>query len=141
MDLNLGFLTSLVSMGKDIKSLVKGDGTGFMSKALKSFTSEKDPVTGVSTPGRGRSVLENWPEAKQYGVTVGYQGTHTGNALKGLDYFAKLQNARVLIAKDNWGAVYNAINSSNRLPKLGDSDTDESIAAAAPTIDLDSPKV
>lgn len=144
MDLNLGFLTDLVSMGKDIKTMlkgVKGDDTGFISKFAKSFTTTKDDKSGISTPGRGRGVLENWPDAKQYGVTVGYQGTQTGNALKGLDYFAKLQNARVLLAKDNWGHVYNAINTSNRLPRLGDSDVDESITAAAPTIDLDSPKI
>ena len=138
---NLGFLTNLVSMGKDIKSLVSGgDDPGFISKALKSFTTKKD-AAGV-TVGKGRSVLEDWPEAKNYGVTVGYQGIQTGNALKGLDYFSKIDNARVLLARDNWNAVFNAIQSSNRLPRLGgDTDIDESITAAAPTIGLGPTKI
>ena len=141
--LNLGFLTNLVTMGKDIYSLTQGDTSGmsgFMSKFAKSFTTKKD-AAGV-TVGKGRSVLEDWPEAKNYGVTVGYQGIQTGNALKGLDYFSKIDNARVLLARDNWNAVYGAIKSSNRLPRLGgDTDIDESITAAAPTIGLGPTKI
>tara|TARA_R100001530_G_C4318671_1_gene155112 strand:- start:1294 stop:1722 length:429 start_codon:yes stop_codon:yes gene_type:complete len=138
---SLGFLTDLVSMGKDIKSLVSGgDDPGFVSKALKSFTTKKDSA-GV-TVGKGRGVLEDWPEAKNYGVTVGYQGIQTGNALRGLDYFSKIDNARILLARDNWNAVFNAIQSSNRLPRLGDeTDIDEPTTAAAPTIGLGPTKI
>ena len=141
---SLGFLTDLVTMGKDIYSLTQGDTSdmsGFMSKFAKSFTKSKDGEGGV-TVGKGRSVLEDWPEAKNYGVTVGYQGIQTGNALRGLDYFSKIDNARVLLARDNWNAVYGAIQSSNRLPRLGgDTDIDESITAAAPTIGLGPTKI
>ena len=141
---SLGFLNNLMTMGKDIYSLTQGDTSGmsgFMSKFAKSFTKSKDGEGGV-TVGKGRSVLEDWPEAKNYGVTVGYQGIQTGNALKGLDYFSKIDNARVLLARDNWNAVYGAIKSSNRLPRLGgDTDIDESITAAAPTIGLGPTKI
>ena len=139
MAFNLGFLTDLVTMGKDISSLMKGDGTGFMSKALQSFTSKTDPKSGLAVPGKARGVMENWPKPTVGGVSVGYQGIQTGRALRGLDYFAKINNASVLLAKDNWGAVYNSINTSNRLPNLGDeSDIEESKAAGSPTITLES---
>ena len=135
---DLGFLNDLMTMGKDISSLMKGDGTGFMSKALQSFTTQKDK-SGLAVPGKARGVLENWPKPTVGGVSVGYQGIQTGRALRGLDYFAKINNASVLLAKDNWGAVYNSINTSNRLPNLGDeSDIEESKAAGSPTITLES---
>ena len=72
MSFNLGFLTDLVTMGKDISSLMKGDGTGFMSKALQSFTTQKDK-SGLAVPGKARGVLENWPKPTVGGVSVGYQ--------------------------------------------------------------------
>ena len=142
MSFNLGFLTDLVTMGQDVKQLVKGlegDGTGFMSKAFKSFMTETNPESGLEIPGRARGALENWPKITPSGVSVGYQGIQTGRALRGLDYFTKINNANVLLAKDNWGAVYNSINTGNRLPRLGDdSEIEESKTAASPTITLES---
>ena len=139
MAFDLAFLNNLMTMGKDIGSLIKGDETGFMSKALQSFTSKTDSESGLAIPGKARGVLENWPKPTVGGVTVGYQGIQTGRALRGLDYFAKIDNASILLAKDNWGAVYNSINTSNRLPRLrgGDSAIEESKAASSPTITLE----
>ena len=127
MSKKLGILDALGTMGKDIKGLVRGtldieegkESTGFIAKALGSFTDKTD-AEGITTP------IAN----------------HMGNALRGLDYFSKLNNAQILLARDNWNAVYDAISTSNRLPKLSSSDDiDESIAAASPTIDLDSTKL
>ena len=42
--MSLGLLTDLVTMGKDIKSLVKGDGSGFISKA-----DHRKPIKNVPT--------------------------------------------------------------------------------------------
>jgi hypothetical protein len=137
--MSLGLLTDLVTMGKDIKSLVKGDGSGFISKALGSFTKKTDPATGLDVSGRARDALEQWPTPTKAGISVGYQGVQTGKALKGLDYFSRINNANVLLAKDNWNAVFQSINTSNTLPNLGgDSDIDESKAASSPTITLES---
>ena len=149
MSKKLGLLDALGSMGKDIKGLVRGtlgieegkEPTGFIAKALGSFTDKKDSE-GITTPGRAKSAIDKWPTFQPTGVSVGYQGGQTGRALRGLDYFAKLQNAQILLARDNWSAVYDAISTSNRLPKLSSgSDIDESTATSSPTIDLDSTKL
>ena len=149
MSKKLGILDALGTMGKDIKGLVRGtlgieegkESTGFIAKALRSFTDTTD-AEGITTPGKAKSVLDKWPKFQPTGVSVSYQGSQTGRALRGLDYFAKLNNAQILLARDNWNAVYDAISTSNRLPKLSSSDDiDESIAAASPTIDLDSTKL
>ena len=68
--------------------------------------------------------------------------TNADNLEEAIDYFAKINNAQILLARDNWNAVYQAIQSNNRLPKLGDeSDIDESATASSPTIELGSTKI
>mgnify|MGYP003109706971 FL=1 len=149
MSKKLGILDALSKMGQDAKSLIRGtlgleegkEPTGFMAKALGSFTDKTD-AEGITTPGRAKSALDKWPTLQSSGVSVGYQGGQTGRALRGLDYFAKINNAQVLLARDNWNAVYQAIQSNNRLPRLASKDdVDESTSAASPTIELGSTKI
>lgn len=149
MSKKLGILNALSQMGQDAKNLIRGtlgleegkEPTGFMAKALSSFTDKTD-AEGITTPGRAKSALDKFPTIQSSGVSVGYQGGQTGRALRGLDYFAKINNAQILLARDNWNAVYQAIQSNNRLPKLGDeSDIDESATASSPTIELGSTKI
>ena len=149
MSKKLGILNALSQMGQDAKNLIRGtlgleegkEPTGFMAKALSSFTDKTD-AEGITTPGRAKSALDKFPTIQSSGVSVGYQGGQTGRALRGLDYFAKINNAQILLARDNWNAVYDAISTSNRLPKLSSgSDIDESTATSSPTIDLDSTKL
>lgn len=145
----LGLLNTLSKMGSDVRDAVRGklgitegkEPTGFMAKALSSFTDTTDSE-GITTPGRAKSALDKFPTIKQQGINVGYQGGQTGQALRGLDYMARINNAQILLTRDNWGAVFNAISSSNKLPRLSsDDDIDESTSASSPTISLGSTKI
>ena len=78
MSKKLGLLDALGSMGKDIKGLVRGtlgieegkEPTGFIAKALGSFTDKKD-AEGITTPGRAKSAIDKWPTFQPTGVSVG----------------------------------------------------------------------